>query len=523
MRACERMSHLLWSSRNVERVDTAPFSIADRSYWADIYEDTARKVVIHKPAQIGATVWAITRLFHEVGMQTRNSIYYFPTDKAVSNFVQGRFDNLIQHNPQLRSLVRDTDNKTIKKIGSAFGYFMGLKGATQKLSTPADTLFFDELNATENLSANVETALERLGASKDPREFYLSTPTVPDYGVSYEFDKTDQKHWATKCGHCSTWNLPAFLKFPECIAQGFLACRKCGKALTPKAGQWVAKHPHIKDASGYQLTRLIDPGFGGYTKLLESYRNARFLQNYFNSKLGLPYADAETYLTAAFILTLCTDRIMAYNSQEYTTAGVDVGKVLHVVISRPSTDKAFLREVVYVGEVEGDGDEIYDSLGKLFSRFNVKKFVIDANPETHNVRSLVKRNKWSGWMCYYSAKKGETRWDEEKREVHTNRTESLDASQRLLRKRLISFPRRCQEMEELARHCEAIKKSQIVDEKTNDIEYEYVASRADHFRHAINYDAMCWESGSELDPSGGGVLVLPEELDGSSFVLSGRY
>jgi hypothetical protein len=78
-------------------------------------------------------------------------------------------------------------------------------------------------------------------------------------------------------------------------------------------------------------------------------------------------------------------------------------------------------------------------------------------------------------------------------------------------------------MEELARHCEALKKSQIMDEKTNDIEYEYVASRADHFRHAINYDVMCWDAGSELDPSGGGMLVLPDDLEDSSFVLTGRY
>jgi len=523
MQECERLSFLLWASRTVERVDTVDFTLKDRPYLSALYEDESPRIVIHKPSQIGATIWAILRFLHEVGKQTRNTIYYFPTDKAISLFVQGRFNSLVRNNPKVSQMIRDTDNQTIKQIGQAFGYFMGLKGAMQKLSTPADTLFFDEVNAVENLAENIETARERLGASKNPREFYLSTPTVPDHGVTYEFDKTDKKHLATKCEHCSTWNIPAKLKFPDCIAQGFLACRKCGKALNPKKGVWVAECPGVKDASGYQLSRLIDPGYGGYPRLLESYRSARFLQNFYNSKLGLPYADAETYLTAAFILTLCSDRIMAASSQEETTAGVDVGKVLHVVISRKSTNPAYLREYVYVGEVEGEGDEIYDNLGRLFQRYGVNKFVIDANPETHNVRSLVKRNRWSGWMCYYSAAKGETKWNEDKREVHTNRTESLDASQRLLRNRLLSFPRRCPEMEELARHCEALKKSQIMDEKTNDIEYEYVASRADHFRHAINYDVMCWDAGSELDPSGGGMLVLPDDLEDSSFVLTGRY
>lgn len=518
-------------------IDGKPFSFKNYPFLQEIYETDFQEAVIQKCAQIGATVFAILWFIHKVGVQKRNGIYYFPNDTAISAFVQSRFNPMLEQNLPLSGMVRQTDNTRVKQIGSTFGHFLGLTGQTQKLSTPADVLVFDELDAAPG-PKDVEVAEERTGASENESKLFLSTPTFPNFGINKKFLASQRRQWMMKCEHCNSHNVspsgdpePAKeeLIFPDCIEQGFLACRHCGRALDPAHGQWVAKHPDRK-VPGWHISRLMSPIWNRKLPvLLDQYRKAVNIQNFYNSKLGLPFADGENSVSREHVLSLCADYPVFQNldSKWACTAGIDVGRALHVVISRKSTIAGRIREYVFVGECKGTGMEKFKELQRLFNRFHVRKFVIDGQPETSATEDFLEKFKFKGFACFYVTKPLVLEWKNpgtiEKKDnidlinkvgkVRVNRTESLDSSQKYLRDKMVVFPRQCVAMEDFANHCVAIAKMEHIDEKTGDKTYIWVQneSEPDHYRHAYNYDVMCWDDRTISNPTG--QMVIPKNVD----------
>ena len=181
-------SLLVWAMNNIRKIDGKPFSFKNYDFLEEIYATEFQEAVIQKCAQIGATVLAILWFIHKIGVQNRNGIYYFPNDTAVSAFVQARFNPMLNENESLAGMVQDTDNTRVKRINHTFGHFLGLTGKAQKLSTPADVLVFDELDAAPG-PKDIEIAEERLGASEEPNKLFLSTPTFPN------FDRGGRRPW----------------------------------------------------------------------------------------------------------------------------------------------------------------------------------------------------------------------------------------------------------------------------------------------------------------------------------------
>lgn len=528
---------MLWSLNSCKTVDGKPFGFRNYPFLQEIYETDFEEAVIQKCAQIGLSVFAMLWFIHQVGVRGRNGIYYFPNDTAITSFVQGRFNPMLQENEAIGAMVADTDNTRIKRIGNTFGHFLGLTGKTQKLSTPADVLVFDELDAAPG-PKDVELAEERLGASESPRKLYLSTPTFPNFGINKKFLQTDQRIRMMKCSHCGAWNnsptgepVPTThdLKFPECIEPGYLACRKCRLELNPVKEQWVKRFSQ-KKIPGWHITRLLSPIWRRKIPvLLDMYRKATNIQNFYNSTLGLPYADGENMVSRDHVLSLCGSYPMfqTLDSMYQCTAGVDVGRVLHVVISRKSTIAGKIREYVWVGTVSGTGMEKFNALGRLFNRFNIKKFVIDGMPETSAVEDFLEKYKFKGFACFYKTKELVNKWTnpghKERKDnldvvakigrYDVNRTEHLDTSQKYLFEKKVVFPRQSIEMEEFANHCVAIARMEVIDEKTGDKQYMWVQneSERDDYRHAFGYDVACWDDRTVSHPTG--ELIIPSNVD----------
>jgi len=530
----------LWVIEKVTRIDGKPFSFENYQFLDEIYTivQDYEEAVIQKCAQIGATVLAMLWMIYHVGIKKKNGIYYFPTDAAISSFVQARFNPMVSENEGISTLVDENgiDNVRTKKIGETFAYFLGLKGTTQKLSTPADVEVFDELDAAPG-PKDVEIAEERLGASAQPKILWLSTPTFPGFGINKKFLTSDQRHYHMKCGHCGKWNYSPTgnevpesdeLKFPDCIENGFLACKHCGKELKhPMKSRWIQKYN--RPIPGWQITKFMSP-ITRFDKLLKDFHDATNIQNFYNSKLGLPYADGENFISKDAILSMCGDYSMypSLDSRYPCTAGIDVGRALHVVISRESTVPGKKREYVYIGECKGFGSEKFKELGRLLTRFNVKKFVIDGMPETSEVEDFLSSFKGKGFACFYSETPLLFTWknpgfQEIKNNipvihhigrVDVNRTESLDTSQKVLRDKEVVFPRLCSQMEAFADHCQAIAKTEVRNEKTGALSYTWIQneSEPDHYRHAFSYDVMCWDTKS-LVTSTGKLVKSPGNTD----------
>jgi phage terminase large subunit GpA-like protein len=253
----------------------------------------------------------------------QGSLYLFPSRADVHDFGRGRFNPLINDNPELARHVVDTDTQTIKRIGRAMLYMRGARSTTKiqglkrsstaLKSIPVDRTVFDE--SDEMAPDMIDLALERMSHSELKEEIYLSTPTIPDYGVDRLFQRSDQRHWFIKCHKCGGETCLE-LEFPACLeelADGRVIrlCQRCrDREIHPRDGHWRALYPNkAVDMVGWRISQLnsvyVDPA-----KILQLFRDPPNgnISEIYNSKLAQAHIAAENRLTVSEVLALCDPR-----------------------------------------------------------------------------------------------------------------------------------------------------------------------------------------------------------------------
>lgn len=421
----------------------------------------------------------------------RGVIYFFPTRSDVSELSKGRFNPLIEENPDsIGKWIRDTDSATVKRIHDCFVYFRGMRSNIAVKNIPADFLVFDELD--EAPPKAVDMAMERLAHSKIGRVMMLSNPTLPDYGVNKAFQTTDQRYWLLKCPACNEWTCMEDT-FPDCLHETaggrvIRACVKCGAELDPAVGEWVPKKPGVTERRGYHYSQLFSKSMMSSPRaILDTYRTTDNFSSFYNLKIGIAYVEAENRVSIENILSLCGDHGISTSDLGPCSMGVDQGKDLHVVIGK--RDSATGSKIIHLG-VYLDWEE----LDRLMKDFRVQRCVVDAMPEMRNARDFSKRHRGKVFLNFYSGEqKGAYAWDYHRLVVRCNRTESLEASHNQLLHGMIVLPKECDMTHEFARHCHNAAKKIDEDEKTGVKRYVYVKLGPDHFRHAFNYERMAAE------------------------------
>jgi hypothetical protein len=498
-----------WATRRI-RLDGRPFSFEGHDYLKAIYDDGSPHVVLCKAAQIGGTVWALLRAIHAC-LNSLNVIYFFPTRSDVLEFSKSRVGPLIEENTFLARQMRDTDTAGLKRFGAAHLYFRGMQSPVGMKSVPADMVIFDELDeATPDAKTR---AKERLSHSAYRRQIELSNPSLPNFGIDEVFQRSDQRHWTIRCGACTAWTA-IDVEFPtkagqevRVIRKGrdgthFRACPKCGAELDLREGEWVATYPD-RPIHGYRISQLhspvVDPG-----EILQEYRTTRFLDRFYNLKIGIPWADAQNRVDKPMVLSCCGSGGLLDRSPTPCTMGVDTGKQLHVVISRYKPDGSGKREVVYLG-----AHEHFDELDDLIARFRVRRCVIDAMPEIHATRAFAARHRGRVWLNFFQEnQRGSYLWDREQGIVRENRTEALDASRKVIRDGRLLLPRQNRLVEEFAEHVANDAKRLEEDEETGAQVYRYKKLGVNHFSFAWTYDCIAW-SRERYGDSGVRIGIVP--------------
>ncbi len=499
-----------WSLKKI-RLDGKPFSFEGHEYLRALYDDTSPHVVVIKAAQIGGTTWAILRSIHGC-LSGLAVIYFFPTRTDVLDFSRSRVGPLIASNPLLARSIRDTDTAGLKRIGDAYLYLRGMQSSVGMKSVPADMTVFDELDeATPDAKV---VAVERLSHSDYRRMVELSNPSLPGYGIDAAFQESDQRHWTLRCEACGTWTA-LDSEFPKKLGEEvriirsrpdgtfYRACRRCDAELDLARGEWVPDYPD-RPVHGYRISQLfsskIDPG-----EILCEYQKTRNPERFYNLKIGVAWADAQSVLSPSAVLALCGDQPIAEASEQSCTMGVDTGRDLHVVVSRWDGER---RRVVYLGVLQE-----YTQLDDLMKRFQVRRCVIDALPEIHATRAFTGRFPGRVWLNYFNEhQRGSYSWDEKDRIVKENRTEALDASRRVIREGLVVLPRHAPLVEEFANHLAADAKRLVEDEETGSQVYRYVKTGTNHFSFAFTYDCIAWSDEAAGRREGGTrVFCLTDE------------
>ncbi len=491
---------LEWIEKASILLDGRPVDFSSHFYQpGPLMEETPRQCA-QKGAQVGFTsiylLKSVYGLIH--GKYPQGVLYLFPSREDVTDFSKGRLAPLISDNRAISNHVQNTDAANIKRIGGSMLYLRGarvtksIEGAkrssSQLKSVPVDRIVFDEYDEME--PAMVDLALERVSHSRIKEEVYLSTPSIPDYGIDALFQKSDQRFWQVKCQSCGAWTCLEE-SFPECLldlpdGKVIRSCLKCRKEIDPRIGEWVAKRPALsKELVGWNVSQLcslfVDPA-----KILEAYRfpPGGRMQEFYNSKLARAYIEAVNRLTVAQVLALCGSAGIANSDRGACSMGVDQGNQLHVVIGKKHPSK--WGEIVHVGIYQN-----WSELDNLMRQFNVFRCVVDALPETRNARAFAERFRGKVYLNFYNEhQKGAYVWNDRDFIVTSNRTESLDASHNQILNGDIVLPKECEITREFAKHLNNTAKRLGEDKATGGQRYIYVKLGPDHFRHAVNYECM---------------------------------
>jgi hypothetical protein len=440
-----------------------------------------------------------------------NVFYVMPSERDTFDFSQMRVGPAIESSAYLQSLVvgafagnskRGADRATMKRIGQRFLTFRGAAvtpdGRARALkSVPADLAIRDEVDEMDHRVA--EIVRKRLAHSPFREELAMSTPTYPGAGIDAEWTISDQRFWFIPCPDCGHWQCATIdhlitdwdeLGQPshwhgKAAGRAWLACEKCGAELDRSVdGEWVAKFPE-REIEGYQMSRLATVQ-ADLWDLVQSLRttNESKLKEIYNQDLAEPYQVQGGQITEEEIDACRREYLLGEKRAPVSFAGVDVGRVLHVVI-RARADADGDRHLLWAGEVAGFSD-----LTALFARYNVKSAVIDAMPETRKAREFqALMPKESVWLCYYTGtvekKSEEAVWNKSEGIVSADRTRVLDAMYSQFYGEVNTLPANIRELRDYYDHLKA--SIRITKETNAGPATLYINSKPDHFAHSEVY------------------------------------
>jgi len=494
-----------WITDNNLQLATGPYEVEQHEYQVGWLEEDAPEQCFIKGAQIGASEINVLKTLHGMvhGKYNQGALYLFPTREDVKDFSKSRFDPLLEQNPFIGAYVQNTDATNIKKIGRGFLYLRGARstktvGGTKKSSSQlktisVDRVVFDEFDEMEE--SMIQLARYRVAHSKHKELIYLSTPTIPDYGIDKLYQNSDQRVWMVECPSCGK-EASLDLEFPASIRRrldgtAYRACIYCQAEVFPGKGRWIAQMPSkSKDLVGWWISQLnslyVDP-----TIILDMYEDPPYgnLGEVMNSTLGRAYIPAENRLTHAEVYACCGNDPMATKHDGPTCMGVDVGSKLHVVIAQRLNRKTL--KVLKIGRYDS-----FNDLHDLARDFNVKSAVLDLFPEKRKVVEFQKSETFSVFGCnYVETRTGSIAWDEREHIIKGNRTEICDMSHDAVANAgNLILPRRNNEIDEFAKEVCNIAKILDEDELTGAKTYRYKKlSVNDHYRHALNYCLLASE------------------------------
>lgn len=448
-------------------------------------------VDVMKSSQCGISAAAVSLALYAADAWAANVLYVLPTEDLAQGFSDTRVKTAIEADPYLRSRVTATNSKGLRRLGKRNLYFVGSGSEARALSVPADLLILDEFDRLDHRQASkFRTRLNAPTSMKLIRRF--SNPSFPEAGIHARWLASDQRTWTVRCPSCSHAAPVSFEEGDGHYVDEELKARVCGRCRRPlpreavASGRWVPAHPD-RDLRGYHVSRLIVPD-EDIAELVEHHHEGseEEVAVHYNFDLGLPYSPTGGSLSAELVRACRSEYVCpgSYRGGQWVTAGVDVGKLLHVRISRwLSIGKAV---PLYIGEVAG-----FEDLAHLWDRYGVNFGLIDERPEERVARDFADRFagraallRWGG-----QGQRDPIDFDEDRRLVIARRTWACDQTVAAVMDQLRLLPRHLPEgylkqMTAPHRITDATPAGQKVS--------RYVSERADHYFFAETFDLLAY-------------------------------
>lgn len=466
------------------RPQARPFDWGGREYLADLYRDTARRIVVQKAAQLGVTAWSISTALHHALHGHHDVAYFLDTRERLQDMVQSVVHPTIQGSPDLQVAIRDpnqvlrraqqgkrpADNLRLLRIGKANIYFRSMQKLAEAKSVPLDVAIIDEGSEVARAwdpdlgAALIDFIPDRLLNSTTARLIQISQPGLPGLDIAEAFDQSDGKEWIHTCLSCRH-SQELTDTFPECIRGDKIVCIRCGTTFYQWADEekfffdrhcrreWVAARPG-REISGYHMTQL----WGRATppaKLLDDWLaaqgNPSRERRFAISILGQPIGGDRQPISHADIEACLVDEPQLDSAERMSFAGVDTGEPHWFVAARREGDVIRLLDF----GPEPDPAALIKRLQRLQAAV-----LVDANAERTLARTIVEGAR-TGAVCEFASveeprqREHEYLYEDRRRTVRVikaDREDSLDEVAAAIRAGRIAIPRRHPHLALLRRH-----------------------------------------------------------------------
>lgn len=412
----------------------------DHRFLIDIYADDSDDIVSKKSAQIGFSVAAILKSFHDAKYKDLNVIYALPTHNIVQDFVKPKVNPLIASNKAIEQIIRD-DSVSYKRVGNRNVFFKGGFSDREAISITGDVLVIDEYDRMPDMGV-VNTFDSRLQASKTPKRRRFSNPSQVGFGVDSLYQDSNQFHWFIKCSHC---NHEWYIDFAKESQNHYIdqdkqiyACGKCGKEITNSArrnGRWIAKYPNIA-RHGYWFSQMMAPWVSA-KRILEQKEESN-IEFFHNFVLGKAYTPTDMIVDRAAILRACAPSNIP-KTQVVIGVDQDAGGQYFVCMTPQG--------IFAHGYVDA-----WEKIEHLKLMYNAI-VVCDPNPYAAMPKQLA--SKYSDWyLCYFKTLDGLSaiQWKDKEQVVYADRTRVIDIrANEIVHGRLL-YRERPHELEDIIAH-----------------------------------------------------------------------
>lgn len=494
----------------------------------DMHDSKHEFNIGQKAAQMGYSETMLNIAFFTLDVMKRNVLYILPNLKPdAHDFTTRAFNPAIEMSPYIKAMFTSTNNIGHKVAGGANLFIRGSNVRSALKSIPASVLIFDEYEEMDK--ENLALAEERSAGQAYRVNWKVSTPWIPDKGINTLFMRSTQDHFFFQCPRCSR---RIELRFPDnlviCgddpddprIMDSHLKCSECHgridhehKREAFKTGQWEPLNPG-RMWRGFYINQLYSPVYEPYkiaAMWLEAQRDPHKMQEFYNSKMGLPYIVEGAQITEDVFIDLIKGYQMVEAARRTSmpiTMGIDVGsKVCHVEVDQWDLSEANPLDinakakcrVLWAGEIPMSTN--LAAASDLMMKFNVDFAVIDAMPETNVATQWA--NEWYGRarICRYNhfATARSVFAGEKDIQVSVNRTAWLDQSLGRFRNKSIFLPNNLPK--DYTWHIMSPVRTPCKDNNGN-LVYKYLEqdNKPDHYAHARNYAeiALMFATGSAV-------------------------
>lgn len=467
--------------------------------------------IFQKSAQMGASEMCLNVTFYHMDILQNSVLYVLPnTDPDASVFSASRFNPAIESSDHLMQMYSAINNVGHKRAGNTNLYVRGSKSRSGLKSLPVGHINFDEVD--EMMQKHIPLALERMSGQEVKSAWMISTPTLPDFGINSFYKNSTQEHFFFRCPACSR---TTELTYPDCfvltgeslldnrLKESYIQCKECKTKLTHELkyewlnnwNEWVAQCIEA-EARGFHINQLYSSTISPY-EFAKAVIAARFdpeaEKELYNSKCGLPFVPSGAQVTDTDLIECSKPYLKGtLNPKGLITMGVDVGKRIHFEIDYFSLKTTSIKTIDITSLskarvlMEGTVDT-FEELDGLMNKFNVRTCVCDLQPERRKAFEFASRHPKRVKLCSYTEgiSNKAIHVQENRVEIHVDRTSWLDASLGRFRNRTVMIP--MDTSLEYKEHIKAQVRIIELDKNGNGIARYTNVGKPDHFGHARNY------------------------------------